>query len=103
MSRTSLFLSMGVAVVAASVVLGTTPDPRSETPVNETTRVRVHLDRAVWFLATYEPAGLDSTRSDRRSRIAALVADYRDRAVFPHNHGSEPTRLYFVEELYDKI
>ena len=85
-----------VGTIAATAAL--LPEPPSAPPAaDEAARVTVHLDRALRFLHTYRPDGLSRDQAARRNALIGALIDYRNRAVFPHNHGPEPLALYFVD------
>jgi hypothetical protein len=81
------------------VLYGGTNTDIASTSLDETARVRHQLERAERFLVTYEPNHLTGEQQIRRSIVVDLVADYRERGIFPHHHDPQRDKaLYFVDE-----
>lgn len=99
--------SIVVAAAVAGVVLaGRVTNDAEATPVDrhiaghafEVQRIRMHFDSVLSELRTRDISALSTDRVQRRTALVAVLENYRNRGVFPHNrHFPGEAIPYFID------
>jgi hypothetical protein len=101
--RSSIVLAAAVAGIAlagqvSADVEATTVDRHAAGHAVEVQRIRMHFDSVLTELRIRDISALSSDQAQRRTGLVAVLENYRNRGVFPHNRDFPGEAIpYFID------
>jgi hypothetical protein len=98
-------LIAGLVFVGAPLSVATSVHARgSDTERAEVQRIRAHFDSVLIELDARDVSRLSPNQQQRRARLVATLAAYRDRGVFPNNYDFPDRAMpYFVDRKTGRL